>query len=125
MKNPGKIVERIRAGLAAKGMRQTDLARLLDISKQSIGQMLEGRTTGAKHYEAIAGHLGCTVEWLVSGTGRPPTWHVDSEDPRDAELRELRAINARLEAELADSRKLLSDAMQRIPIPRHPAKPRE
>jgi transcriptional regulator with XRE-family HTH domain len=69
-----KFVARYEAGLRAKGLNQSQLARLIGVSQQYLSQMKFGEQPALKHRTAIAAHLGCTVEWLNNGTGEAPSW---------------------------------------------------
>lgn len=66
--------ERIDAGLTAKSMDASGLAEILGISKQFVSDIKSGKTPGRKHVPKIADALGCSVEWLTTGTGSPPMW---------------------------------------------------
>lgn len=95
---------------------------------------------GTKHLPKIAEILGCTVEWLTTGTGPMPTWAVPPEhrhnpnpyaiDPATlARARELKREHqapepvtdrlARIECELAELKSLVKSLLPAPP----PAKP--
>jgi len=65
---------RIHQGMESQGFTLTSLANACGVTQQSISQMKMGHHPGRKHWPTIAKVLGCSVEWLVGGTGEPPTW---------------------------------------------------
>lgn len=73
------FLSRLSAGMAAKGIGQSDLARLANVSRQTINTMFAEGRPGRKHLPAFARVLGCSVEWLTTGTGPAPSW-ADSVD---------------------------------------------
>lgn len=91
------ITHRLRMAIYGAGFSQQTMADALGISKQSVGQFLDGRGTGKKHWVKIADLCKTTVEWIASGTGAQPTWAATQPIPADVgvrileELRELRA----------------------------------
>lgn len=72
--------DRIRAGLEAKGLTIVATAARLGIAHQALSQVLTGHRPGRKHLASLAEMLDTTVQWLVSGSGEPPPWHVPAVD---------------------------------------------
>jgi transcriptional regulator with XRE-family HTH domain len=66
--------KRLEAGLSALGRSQSDLARELGITRQRLSQMKAGERPGRKHLPGLAKAIGCSVEWLLNGTGERPSW---------------------------------------------------
>lgn len=75
------LVDRLRKGLLANGIRQTDIAVRLRVTRQSVHQIMTGKSAGHDHLPTLAEILGTTVEWLVNGTGSAPSW-AGGESPR-------------------------------------------
>lgn len=73
------FLSRLSAGMAAKGIGQSDLARLAKVSRQTINTMFAEGRPGRKHLPAFAGVLGCSVDWLTTGTGTRPPWANGSD----------------------------------------------
>jgi hypothetical protein len=73
------FLSRLSAGMAAKSLGQSDLARLAKVSRQTINTMFAEGRPGRKHLPAFAGVLGCSVEWLTTGTGPRPAWANGSD----------------------------------------------
>jgi hypothetical protein len=82
------------------------MADALGISKQSVGQFLDGRGTGKKHWAKIAALCKTTVEWIASGTGEQPTWAIAHPAPAD--------VGAALLAELREHHRLEIERWDRI-----------
>jgi transcriptional regulator with XRE-family HTH domain len=69
------IAERIDAACRALNLKQRELAERAGLpSRQRLTQIKSGERPGRKHVEALAGLMGCTVEWLTTGTGQAPSW---------------------------------------------------
>ena len=72
--------ERLQRSLTVRGMSQSELARVADIDRQAIGQMLmldnkdRARRFGPKlwHLVIIADALHVDPAWLAFGRGTPP-----------------------------------------------------
>ena len=122
--------------MKAKGFSNSALARSLATSPAVITRMMDGTQPGTKHLPKIAEILGCTVEWLTTGTGPMPTWAVPPEHQRHpnpyaidpatlARARELKREHqapepvtdriARLERELADLKSLVKSLLPAPP----------
>ncbi len=66
--------ERIRKGIAAKGLSVAEVSRRLGVTHQAVQSVLSGRTPGRVHYPKLSAILDCQVEWIANGTGEAPTW---------------------------------------------------
>lgn len=103
------INERIDAGLKARGISATDLSDSLGISKQYLSSIKAERAVGRKHLQGIAEALGCSVEWLTSGTGEAPAW---AKPTRLADA--IAFIQAEAEARAAAEGVTRQEALSRI-----------
>lgn len=65
---------RLEAGLVAKQLKQADIAREAGVSRQIISQVKTGDKTAQRVVKVAADLLGCSVEWLTTGTGQAPSW---------------------------------------------------
>lgn len=63
-------VVRVRAGLSAR-----ELSRLAGLTGAHVGLVESGaiRDVGTSTATALAGVLGCSLDWLVRGQGTPPS----------------------------------------------------
>lgn len=52
----------------------SDFARCLGSYPQDVQKLLDGRVGKSKWFAKIAQALGCSLEWLNTGTGKPPGW---------------------------------------------------
>ncbi len=69
------IADRIEAACRALNLKQRQLAERAGLpSRQLLTQIKSGERPGRKHLEALALQMGCTVEWLTTGTGMAPSW---------------------------------------------------
>jgi hypothetical protein len=50
--------------------------------------MKSGKRPGRKYLASIATELGCSVEWLTTGTGPAPTWSEAVPESSDIEVLE-------------------------------------
>lgn len=72
-------------------MRQADLAEKIGVSPQEVSHVGSGRYRTGKTVSAVAHTLGCSVGWLIDGTGQPPEWaagkapapHIELSGPRE------------------------------------------
>lgn len=75
------LARRIDAGCDALRISQNDLADRVGMTqRQVLYQIKKGERPGRKWMPVIAKELNCTVEWLVNGTGTPPTWATMQAD---------------------------------------------
>jgi phage repressor protein C with HTH and peptisase S24 domain len=56
---------RLRTQMALKAIRQSELARLVGVSQQTIGKLVKGNSQGSVHLHKIARALGTTPEYLT------------------------------------------------------------
>lgn len=75
---PEEIGERIRLARERAGLRQEDLAQLINVSTRTVQYLEAGGSKPYGHLKAIAGATGETVEWFLHGD-RP-------EQPEDSEV---------------------------------------
>jgi ribosome-binding protein aMBF1 (putative translation factor) len=69
---------RVKQALDAKGIRSSDLARLLGISPQALSQAKNGHHPGMGYVPAMAEALGVPVGWLTTGAAHlAPPWATD------------------------------------------------
>jgi phage repressor protein C with HTH and peptisase S24 domain len=73
--------QRIRGGLDAAGRKQAELAAYLKISPQNLQRIIDGAVVKSKHLARLAEYLGCSLQWLQSGTGRAPSWWTPPAPP--------------------------------------------
>lgn len=91
--------DRLQAAMDAEGLRQTDLANKVGLSRAAINQLITGTSKGMKpdNLVAVARALRVRVEWLATG-----------EDPmRDPITPEDRAIIMSLHQLDAEKRSLI------------------
>lgn len=96
--------ERIQLGIDAKGVGGAEIGRRAGFKNRStISRIKSGELPGHKYLEPLAQVLGCSVEWLTTGTGPAPTWadpsrpHTPAPPPAEAPLiDELRYLHVRL-----------------------------
>lgn len=63
--------ERLKIALTRAGMTQTDLAKRLDVSAQTVQQWAAGKTTPrSKRLEDVAAALRASPQWLLLGEGK-------------------------------------------------------
>lgn len=72
------FAERLREAREAKGLSQSELARLVDISAQAIQAIEAGRVQSSRATPKIAEALGVSAIWLSDGTGDMVTIDKDS-----------------------------------------------
>lgn len=77
------VRDRIKLGCIAIGLKQVDIAEKIGTSKQEIAHVASGRYRSGRVVDGIAQVLGCSVEWLIDGTGDAPPWAA--QPPRAAE----------------------------------------
>ncbi len=84
------IGSRIRVARELAGISQRELARLAKIAAPHPSFLESGRKRDARAstLAAIAGALGVTMDWMINGTGDPPT--------RDCVLAAVTAARAKL-----------------------------
>lgn len=69
------IGDRLEMGLTALSLSGAELARRAGLpNRHMVSRLKSGDRPAAQHLDAIARVLGTTREWLVNGTGMPPTW---------------------------------------------------
>ena len=66
-----QLGDRLRDALRNAGMTQRELARALDLSEQSVGNWIGGRSRpSAANLDTITGLLGVDRGWLLTGVRR-------------------------------------------------------
>ena len=66
-----QLGDRLRDALRNAGMTQRELARTLDLSEQSVGNWIGGRSRpSAANLDTITGLLGVDRGWLLTGVRR-------------------------------------------------------
>lgn len=66
---PKTVAERIRHKRLASGMSQTELAAAIGVKRGAISHYEAGnKEMTARHLSDLATALGCTMDWLYSGT---------------------------------------------------------
>lgn len=85
---------RVEAALDFIGRRKVDLAHHLGISKQALGQILNGDRPGFQYRGKIADFCEVELQWLLTGSN-PPDWAKAASAESDAEVRRLKTtVNA-------------------------------
>ena len=65
---------RYAAARALTGLSQRALARRLEVSPQAVSNWESGKSEPTReNARALAGFSGCSLEWLLTGKGRPET----------------------------------------------------
>jgi transcriptional regulator with XRE-family HTH domain len=68
------LAVRLRVARAARGICQTELARLLRVGRKTVWSWEQGRTEPDASYVRLAAqHLGVSSAWLLEG----PPWGMD------------------------------------------------
>lgn len=77
------VRRRLVAAMANADINQTGMAGRLGMKQvQQFQQIVAGTRPGHEHWPRIATLLGCSRDWLLSGSGVTPAWtHTDGEDP--------------------------------------------
>lgn len=89
-KRPLKLGEKIRVARQARGLRQSDLAKLIGVSPQSVSAFESGRIPPAAEYlEKIAHHTGRPLHVF---TGQRISEALLRIDQLTQELQELKEI---------------------------------
>ena len=100
---PEEIGARIAEAREQAGLRQEDLADILNVSTRTVQNYEAGATKPYKHLVAIAGATGRTAEWLLHGD---PEQDVSRDEWRD-----------RVEGQLSDVHALLDRILDRLDPP--------
>lgn len=81
---PEEIGDRIRQARERAGLRQEDLADLIEMSTRQVQNYEAGESKQYGKLKAIAGATGVTVEWLLHGDPEAPepNGHLDAEEIR-------------------------------------------
>ena len=74
--------DRVRELRERAGISQRELDRLADLGEGHVGQIESGVKPNptVRIAEKIAGALGCSLDWLVGGTG-PAPWTLRKAEP--------------------------------------------
>ncbi|MGL9721603.1 XRE family transcriptional regulator [Symbiopectobacterium sp.] len=69
------IAERVKNCREELGWTQARLAEKAGTSQQAIQQLENGETKRPRYLPELCAALNCSVKWLLSGEGTPPTTH--------------------------------------------------
>ena len=98
------IHDRIREAREQAGVSQTELARLLNVTRSACSQWESAHGTAPRRerLEQLAQLLGVSFEWLATGRGgnggEPPELHPDADRELPPDQQELLALYRRLPA---------------------------
>ena len=98
------IHERIREAREQAGISQTELARLLGVTRSACSQWesTQGTAPRRERLEQLAALLGVSFEWIATGRGGSGPVEVEAVSAADADLppdqQELLALYRRLPA---------------------------
>ena len=98
---------RLRDALNAQRISQSELARRVGVTQQTIYKLVSGTTYGSKHIHKIARELDTTPAYLMGETDDP---HADLPAPPDLDSDERLLIEAFSHLAPADRRALLQIA---------------
>ncbi len=71
--------KRLKYAMKVRDVSQAELAGVIGLKQQAIFLLCKEKSKGTKHAFAIARYLRVDPEWLILGSGRPPSG-IDSED---------------------------------------------
>lgn len=109
--------DRVAGAREAAGMTQGDLSRRLGVKLSTVQAWEDDRAEPrANKLQMMAGMLGVSIRWMLTGTGDGPD-HPDAVIPPDlratlGELRGLAAEQARLADRIARVEKRLRKALE-------------
>jgi transcriptional regulator with XRE-family HTH domain len=68
------LKERMAVAIKHSGKTQADIARIMQISKQYLGNITSGKISPHERLQTLSQILGVSLEWLTHGEGPEPTW---------------------------------------------------
>ena len=71
--------KRLKYAMKVRDVSQAELAGVIGLKQQAIFLLCKEKSKGTKHAFSIARYLRVDPEWLILGSGRPPSG-IDSED---------------------------------------------
>ena len=71
--------KRLKYAMKVRDVSQAELGGVIGLKQQAIFLLCKEKSKGTKHAFAIARYLRVDPEWLILGSGRPPSG-IDSED---------------------------------------------
>jgi transcriptional regulator with XRE-family HTH domain len=71
--------KRLKYAMKVRDVSQAELAGVIGLKQQAIFLLCKEKSKGTKHAFAIARYLRVDPEWLILGSGNPPSG-IDSED---------------------------------------------
>ena len=71
--------KRLKYAMKVRDVSQAELAGVIGLKQQAIFLLCKEKSKGTKHAFAIARYLRVDPEWLILGSGHPPSG-IDSED---------------------------------------------
>ena len=71
--------KRLKYAMKVREVSQAELAGVIGLKQQAIFLLCKEKSKGTKHAFAIARYLRVDPEWLILGSGNPPSG-IDSED---------------------------------------------
>lgn len=102
---PEEIGGRIKQARERAGLRQEDLADLIEVSNRTVQNYEAGETKPFAKLKAVAAATGVTVEWLLHGDPEQPAAQASSTEI------------AGLRAEIAEIRELVERVLDRLDGP--------
>jgi len=71
--------KRLKYAMKVRDVSQAELAGVIGLKQQAIFLLCKEKSKGTKHAFSIARYLRVDPEWLILGSGHPPS-AIDSED---------------------------------------------
>ena len=71
--------KRLKYAMKVRDVSQAELGGVIGLKQQAIFLLCKEKSKGTKHAFAIARYLRVDPEWLILGSGNPPSG-IDSED---------------------------------------------
>ena len=71
--------KRLKYAMKIRDVSQAELGGVIGLKQQAIFLLCKEKSKGTKHAFAIARYLRVDPEWLILGSGHPPS-AIDSED---------------------------------------------
>lgn len=68
--------QRLADAMHFSGIKGAAIGRHLGFTRQWVDSLKKGRHDAGDHWPAIAKLLGVPLEWLINGTGTPPSWEA-------------------------------------------------
>lgn len=86
------LASRIKSRMETLNLNQEQLAKLSGLSQVSIHKILTGKTKKTKNADQLAKALGCSIDWLLTGTGENMENNIDLSPERRTLIKKVPII---------------------------------